>query len=437
MASKRGSKSKNETAEPAETPKVDEAVETSQDDTTATDAKKVAAVEDAEIIEETTGETTGATPDGDETVSDADKDTAVASDDSEEATGDADDSAEPVEVERIEPEPSAPPPVATEPVVVKRSGLSVLLGGAAAAVLGFIVAQAVPNGWPVTPDPAVTDALSAADEALSAETDNLTARVADLESSDMSDALAPLQDQIAALDDKVSSEFAALTDRVSALEERPIVDLSTLDNSAAVEAELEKLRAEIAEASAAAQSQIDAARNEANLLEQNALEAAQAAARRAALSRVLAALDSGAPYADTLDEFSDLAGVEVPEGLTAGAADGVPTLAALQADFPPLAREALTAMRRADDGGENTLSNFFQTQFGVRSLEPQEGDSPNAILSRIEAATTEGRLGDALTQAEALPEVGATILAPWIEAAQLRVDAFAAADALTQSVTTN
>lgn len=442
MASKRGSKSKDQTAKTSDEPKVDDTVPTdaqtpetaSDSDTAPTDAKDV--VEDAEIIEETAAAEAPAEDavKEDDAPADVSEDAAKA----EGETSDADEAPvepEPVEIET--PEPVAPPPAPTETVVVKRGGLPALLGGVAAAVLGFVVAQAVPNGWPVTPDPSVTNALSAADEALSSEAEALAARVAELEAADMSGALAPLQDQIAGLQDSVTSEFAALSDRVAALEERPIVDLSTLDNSDAVEAELEKLRGEIAEASAAAQAQIDAARNEATLLEQNALEAAQAAARRAALSRVLAALDSGAPYADTLAEFTEVAGVEIPAGLSAGAENGVPTLAALQADFPPLARDALSAMRRADEGGENTLSNFFQTQFGVRSLEPQEGDSPNAVLSRIEAAATEGRLTDALAEAEALPDEGKSILAPWIEAAQLRVAAFEAADALTQTVTTN
>ena len=85
----------------------------------------------------------------------------------------------------------------------------------------------------------------------------------------------------------------------------------------------------------------------------------------------------------------------------------------------------------------DTFGNFFRNQFGVRSLEPQEGTSPDAILSRIEGALTGGRLQDALAEAATLPETGAAVLEPWRSAAQARIDAFAAADALTQSQTSN
>ncbi|MEM9766121.1 MAG: hypothetical protein AAF968_27200, partial [Pseudomonadota bacterium] len=117
--------------------------------------------------------------------------------------------------------------------------------------------------------------------------------------------------------------------------------------------------------------------------------------------------------------------------------DGVATLASLQEDYPDLARAALAAMRAENAGGESTMGNFLRNQFGVRSLEPQEGDSPDAVLSRVEGALTEGRLQDAIAEVGTLPSSGADILAPWVARAQMRIDAFAAADALTEQQTSN
>ncbi|MEL6914430.1 MAG: hypothetical protein AAFP13_07995 [Pseudomonadota bacterium] len=332
-----------------------------------------------------------------------------------------------------ESEAATPPPAAVPPPP-KRGGLSVVVGGALAALLGFVVAQVVPEGWPMTPDTGVTDALADADA-------ELAAVVADKLDPAALDPLATQLSDIAARLDALSAEAAAgreaLESRIAALEDRPIVDLSTLDNSEAVEAELSALRAEIAAVSAEAQRQIEAARSEASILEQNAAEAADAAARRAALSRVLAALDSGVPYEATLTEFAEISGGEIPAALTAAAVDGVPTLSALQEEFPPLARQALAAMRAENAGGENTMGNFFRNQFGVRSLSPQDGDTPDAVLSRIEGALTEGRLGDALAEIDTLPESGAAVLAFWVARAESRLAAFRAADALTQSQTSN
>lgn len=322
-------------------------------------------------------------------------------------------------------------------VIEKRSGFPALLGGIAAAVIGFLVAQFVPEGWPVTPDTATTDALATAD----GEIRDALATKAD------ADALTPLSDQLTEIAARIegltqaaaaqSEDISALMDRVTVLEDRPIVDLSSLDNSEAVEAELEALRGEIAAVSAEAQRQIEAARNEATILEQNAADAADAAARRAALSRVLAALETGVPFEAMLSEFAGLSDAEIPDALMATAADGVPTLVSLQESYPDTARAALAAMRSENAGGENTLGNFFRNQFGVRSLEPQDGDSPNAILSRIEGALTDGRLQDAVAEVATLPASGADILAPWTERAQLRIDAIAAADALTEQQISN
>lgn len=412
MATKRGSKSKKTKAE-------------------------TAIVEDAEIVE-TSDVDAAAAPDTDLSTdpSPVEEVSAEAPDaPSDDAPTDTDETpAEPEITEDVAATESEPVAALPAPEPQKRSGVPTIVGGAVAAVIGFGVAQFVPNGWPVTVDSSVTEALASADADLADRLSAVEARSTDELQAALEGQIAGVEGAVDAATADVAAQLAALSDRITELESRPVVDLSSLDNSAAFEAELEKLRADIQAVGAEANAQIEAARNEANLLEQNAAKAAAAAAQRAALSRVLAALDSGVPYAATLAEFGELTDVEVPEALTAGAAEGVPTLAKLQDDFPPLARDALAAMRKADSG-DATLGNFFRNQFGARSLEPQEGNSPDAILSRIEAAATEGRLADAVAETQTLPEVGQTILAPWVQGVEIRQAAFAAADALTQSLT--
>ncbi|MGB0440740.1 MAG: molybdopterin-binding protein, partial [Paracoccaceae bacterium] len=46
------------------------------------------------------------------------------------------------------------------------------------------------------------------------------------------------------------------------------------------------------------------------------------------------------------------------------------------------------------------LGAFLKTQLGARSLEPREGDDPDAVLSRMEAAAREGRFGDVEAEAD-------------------------------------
>ena len=73
----------------------------------------------------------------------------------------------------------------------------------------------------------------------------------------------------------------------------------------------------------------------------------------------------------------------------------------------------------------------------MRSLDPQEGDSPDAILSRAEAALRDGRLTDALAEIGSLPEQGRAELSDWVARAEMRQTAVAAAEQLTQSLTAN
>ncbi len=333
--------------------------------------------------------------------------------------------------------PNVIPPSVPSSEPQQAGGLPLLIGGAGAALLGYVVAQVVPDGWPVTADSEITDALATADAKLAT---NLSGKadVAALDpiAAQLTDVASRLK-TLTAQAEATTGQLRDMSARIEELEARPIVDLSSLDNSEALDAELASLRSQIAEVAAEAARQIEAAKTETTLLEQNATAAANAAARRAALSRVLAALDSGVPYQATLDEFAELADVEIPEALSASAADGIATLSRLQADFPSAARKALAAMRAENAGGENTISNYLRNQFGVRSLEPLEGDAPDAILSRIEASLTAGRLQDALAEADTLPEAGAAELAAWSEMARARIDALAAADALTQSQTSN
>ena len=68
----------------------------------------------------------------------------------------------------------------------------------------------------------------------------------------------------------------------------------------------------------------------------------------------------------------------------------------------------------------------------MRSIEPQEGTDPDAVLSRIEAAVRTGRIADALGEVQTLPEASQDALKDWTEQAQLRHDAVSAAKILAE-----
>ena len=121
--------------------------------------------------------------------------------------------------------------------------------------------------------------------------------------------------------------------------------------------------------------------------------------------------------------------------LEAYASTGVATTQDLVRDFAPAARAALAASR----AGEETtgLGAFVQSRLNIRSVEPREGDDPDAVLSRVGAAVDEGRIADALSEIDLLPNEARAAMSDWIDAARARADAVTAAAALDETTIAN
>ncbi len=129
-------------------------------------------------------------------------------------------------------------------------------------------------------------------------------------------------------------------------------------------------------------------------------------------------------------------GVDVPGPLVEGAQDGLPTASALISSFPDAARDALAVARAnaADASDAGGVGGFLRNQLGARSVTPREGNDPDAILSRAEAALRNGDLNTVLTEVEMLPEAAQNEMSDWVAMARLRRDALAAAADLTQTL---
>ena len=70
-------------------------------------------------------------------------------------------------------------------------------------------------------------------------------------------------------------------------------------------------------------------------------------------------------------------------------------------------------------------------------MEPREGDDPDAILSRAEAAVRSDDISTALAEIAALPQAGQDVLADWSAKAQTRADALAAFAELSAQINSN
>ncbi len=395
----------------------------------------VDAIEDAEILSsetpdaEVTSDTTDAAPedDGQDDLNDIpdDEDDLVVGEDA------------PSDVDTLDDPVVADPPAApqAEPQSGGTSFFMLLLGGVAAGAIGYGISEYTGGRGPAY---ATASDLDEQTQAIAALRDE----IANAPAPDLSGLEAQIADVSAQLDAATASmadQTAALEERIGVLERQPLSDGTLSDTAlAAYQSELDALRAELdaqqdAVMSAASQAEADlaAARAEAERLEQEALAAAEAAAARAAINRVATAVETGAPFADAL---GDLADADLPAGLAEAAETGVATNAALVADFPEAARAALATARAeglSDDAGG--LGGFLRSQFDVRSTTPQEGDGPDAVLSRAEAAVKEGRVADALAELDALPEVARAEMTDWTAAAQARADVLDAIATLSET----
>jgi len=309
-----------------------------------------------------------------------------------------------------------------------------LFGGIIAGAIGFAAAEM--NVLGLRPDPTTNADVQTAFEAdLAAQ----QARIAALEqatpdtpaASEMPD-MSPVEDAL----EEITANVAALTTRIDEIENRPVrpaAQAPEVDTSA-FEAELAGLKASV-----------ETQRDEIQKLLENALsveeataQAAQAATAQSAISRIVSAITTGQPFATEVAELQVIGTQDVPPALSDVAETGVVTSANLQDRFPDAARAALSAARANSPTGEGGgFGNFLKNQLGARSVTPREGDDPDAVLSRAEAAMRDGRLADALTEVQALPAEAKAPLADWIADAQSRQAAQDAVDTLTQRLTAN
>lgn len=399
-------------------------------------------VKDAVIVEDETLEETSV--DDEMKADDADDSLeGEATEDSteEESSEDDDTAAE----DTVNDDVTAAPPVEVirETTIERRAGFfPTLIGGALAAVIGFGAARyVVPEGWPFpgTQQDEIVDTFredtTALLESQGTQTEELAVRVDAVEGALNGLDLEPKIDAVAGNVEKLGTDFGAvqtalqdIETRLTTLEKRPVSDSVAPEAIAAYERELKALQDSVA----AQRAEIEAMVTEAVQTEENAEELARLSAARAAMGNIQTALENGSPFDGDLDVLTNSSDLAVPETLTSVAASGIATLPALQEQFTPAARNALDAARA--DADDNSALGFLQRQLGVRSVSPREGNDPDAVLSRAEAAVKTGDLDTALSEVTALPEASLAALSDWVASASARQGAVAAAASLAQEL---
>ncbi len=383
---------------------------------------------------------------------------------------------------------TTPEAAAVEPVVVRKGGfVPMLLGGAVAAGLGFAASEMDLLGSGSSSDSNSTE-LTALTEQIESQSSLIAAleeKVSGLSDAGAEDPNAEAISSIIAEVESVAAEVETVTGsigsvsetvtaidtRLTTLEKAPIAEsvspaaieayereLSQLGESiAAQRAEVEQMLSEATTAEAkeneayaaelaaltasiaTQREEVDLMLSNAKAVEEEAVAAAKTAEVKLALSNVVSAIDAGDPFDAELAALGEAGGPDIPDALVAVAETGLPTLSALQDSFPALARQALASARAEApaEEGSGGIGSFLQRSLGARSTTPREGDGPDAVLSRAEAALKDGDVETTLSEVEKLPEGSKTIMADWLAQAAARLEARSAADALAASLNTN
>lgn len=330
-------------------------------------------------------------------------------------------------------EPAAPIP--TPP----RSGPSTstlvasgILGGLVALALAGSMQYAgvLPSMGPEETTGQVSVPASEDVAALKAEVEQLAAKLAALPAAPAASDPA-MQDRLSALEASVAAQ---------ANQPAPQPDTSALDALraelnganqaiAALKTEIDQNRTSLQDSNerlADAEKRLEEPRNDVEM------------ARAIALSGLRTAIDRGGPFLSELEALKSISPEDQTVQALAGIAKaGVPSRVDLARDFAPVADEILGAIHAPAEGESWTdrLLSSASSLVKVRPIGNVEGDTPEALVARIEDKLRNGDLKGAHLEWQALPEVGKAASQDFAEKLDARLKAEeAVSQALAQTV---
>jgi predicted nucleic acid-binding Zn-ribbon protein len=247
--------------------------------------------------------------------------------------------------------------------------------------------------------------------------------------SENSQAIAELQNRLGSLENRLqereqaaTGELAALRQEIEGVRQQLGQTASSVQQLGQVASNVQQmtdrlsaLQQQIAQTAESAQAQRGQLEQRLGGQEQRLTELSNQVARggsdvtRAGIRVVLAerlsrALSQGTPYAEVLAALRELDADQARlAALEPFAQEGAPTAAALARQFEPLGDTIIRQSRSGDSWGDRFLRMADQV-VSVRPVDaPGATDAPS-LVARIESALEEGRLQDALSAWEALPE---------------------------------
>jgi hypothetical protein len=275
--------------------------------------------------------------------------------------------------------PGSPPPAAKGP-----SGAALAATGIIGGVVALLLAGSMQYAG-YLPGPA-----RSGDSNVSAEIADLRTEVEALRSAPAQGANGDVSARLQALETSIGNNGTSpeVTERLSALQSEMETLRSATQNDGAAAADLGQRLSDI----------------EARL---NRPGPEQAVARALSAAALKAATERGGSFAAELDTFAGVASDDpAVEGLRAYATEGVPTRADLVRRLPAATDAMMDALHQPAEG-EGIASRLLSSAMRVVKVRPVgdvAGDTPEAVVARMEERVKTGNLQAAVSEWNALPE---------------------------------
>ncbi|MEN8832346.1 MAG: hypothetical protein ABF285_14085 [Pacificibacter sp.] len=320
----------------------------------------------------------------------------------------------------IHEEPATAAPVSS---AEQRGFMPLLLGGVLCAGIGFVAANLIkPDGWPFpgSNTEVLKEQIAQLETSLADTRAQMETVVSDAR-KEAANVSTSVDEKLAEFDldgtiETLSAALASMDQRLTAVEAAPVAEaIVSPEATAAYERQLSEMQSLL-------DSEVARLKEAKEVAESEKASAAMASA----LTRLQEAVTNGQPFAGVLTELPG----EVPSALAGSAATGVATLQEIADSFSDAAEVAIVETAKSDTENQGWMDRFLRSQLGLRSLTPQEGTTPDAILSRAEQAIRDNDLQVALTEISTLPDVGQAAMADWAAMTRTRLDVTTALSAL-------
>jgi hypothetical protein len=336
---------------------------------------------------------------------------------SDEAASTAADELKAATGEQPEPGRDQPQPPQQPAAAQQRSRGSLL---AASFVVGVVVLAGAAGlqYWGVLPNMGSDDKTAGTLNMLSGDVESMKSSIAALKEAKPEVDFTPVNDKIAAIEKKL-----ATVPQPNGLSADADTRISALND------EVAGLKTALAE-----QKKVEDETKAALLLRLEALEKKTSEPRddvqvavAIASAGLKAAIDRGGPFTAELDT---LAGIDANDPavkeLKSFAATGVPSRAQLVAQFSDVADRILGAIN-AGNPNQSLTDRLLASAFSVVKVRPVgnvEGDTPEAVVARMETKLTNGDLKGAAAEWQKLPQAGKQVSADYAKSlgARIRVE---------------